>query len=427
MEAFILISAIVCSLFLLRRQRILRQTLRDMARATREERPFIFETSDRFNGNFYLSKLQDAIDRLLQENRTVHFDSREKGRRIEGTFDHMRESVLLVNELNRVVYANAAAQGLLPPGSKTELKGGRVETLLPGASFQSYMARLRAGQRPPREEIRISGGPAMARCFEISGSVFRDDGYGAETFLLFVLHDITELRRLEEMRRDFVANVSHELKTPVTVLKGFSEAVSEDYDAMSDAQRKQFIGKINKSANRLQSIIEDLLTLSRIEGDPGSVRLEPAAMNAFIAHFVDDYRERFAQHKIALEFVPETDADRVRIDPVKCSLVLQNLFENALRHAQGATTVRVSTQAVDAKNLRVCVEDDGCGIPAADLGRVFERFYRVDKSRSRDSGGTGLGLSIVRHIVALHGGQTRAQTRTPKGVSISFTLPLSQD
>lgn len=427
MEAFILIAAVVCALFLLRRQRLLRRTLRDMARATREGRPFIFETSDGFNRRFYLGKLQDAVDRLLQDNKTVHSDSQEKSRRIEGTFGHMRESVLLVNELNRVVYANAAARTLPPPGSKTELIGARVETLLPGASFQSYMARLRAGQRPPREEIRISGGPATARSFEISGSVFRDAGYGAETFLLFVLHDITELRRLEEMRRDFVANVSHELKTPVTVLKGFSEAVSEDYDTMSDAQRKQFIGKINKSANRLQSIIEDLLTLSRIEGDPASVRMEPAAMNAFVARFADDYRERFAQHKVALEFVPETDIDRVRIDPVKCSLVLQNLFENALRHAQGATTVRVSTQAADAKTLRVCVEDDGCGIPVSDLGRVFERFYRVDKSRSRDSGGTGLGLSIVRHIVALHGGQVRAQTRDPKGVCISFTLPLAQD
>lgn len=427
MQSLIFIVAVVCALFLWRRLRVLRRTIRDMSRAVRARHPFIFETSDGFNRRFYLGKLQDGIDRLMGENSRARSDVREKSRRIEGTFGHMRESVLLVNELNRIVYANDAAKGLHPVGAAHDIEGARIEQLLPGAHFHSYMARLRAGQNPPREEIRIAEGLGHPRCFEISGSVFREDGYGAETFLLFVLHDITELRRLEEMRRDFVANVSHELKTPITVLSGFSESLGEDYADLDDAQRKVFIEKINKSALRLRSVIEDLLILSRLEGDPASLKMERISLHGFLSHFVEDYRERFAQRGVSVSFEPGVAEDFVRIDAGKCTLVLQNFFENALRHAHGLTRVRVFTEQAARGFVRVCVEDDGCGIPAKDLARVFERFYRVDKSRSRDSGGTGLGLSIARHIVMLHGGKVAAEPAAEKGVRMSFTLPLSHD
>ena len=425
MQALIFILLLGGVLYFLWRLWLLKRTLRDMARAMWEARPFILDTPEGLNRAYHLRQLQAALAELIQENKMARSDERERKWRIETTFSHLRECVLLINEQNKVVFANTAARTLLPRGDRRSLTGMPVETLVPGASFQDYAARLRSGEKPPREEIRLEG-IAGVRCYELSGSLFRDPGYGADSFLLIVLHDITELRRLEEVRREFVANVSHELKTPVTILKGFSEAVSEDYDSMPDEQKKQFIEKINKSANRLQTIIEDLLTLSRLEGDAQSVQLEPHALHAFTAQFLEEYRERFASRAIALIFEPRAGNDWVNLDPVKFSLVLQNLLENALKYARTATQVRVYTERAGDGFLRLCVADDGVGIPSADLGRVFERFYRVDKSRSRDSGGTGLGLSIVRHIVSLHGGSVEALKNEPKGVCFSITLPLAE-
>ncbi len=423
MEALIFILLLSGVLFFIWRLYLLKRTLRDMARSAWEARPFILETPESLNRSYHLRPLQAAIAELVQENKLARFGERESKWRIETTFGHLREGVLLINEKNRVVFANAAARMLLPEGDRRSLLDMQAETLVPAASFQTYAARLRSGEQPPREEIRIEN-EAGTRCYELSGSLFRDPNYGAETFLLFVLHDISELRRLEEVRREFVANVSHELKTPITILKGFSEAVSEDFDAMPDAQKRQFVEKINKSANRLQSIVEDLLTLSRLEGNPDSVRLEECGLHAFVGQFLEDYRERFSQHGIALVFEPGNCVDRVRIDPVKFSLVLQNLLENTLKHARQASRVRVFTEPANEGMIRLCVEDDGCGIPETELPRVFERFYRVDKSRSRDSGGTGLGLSIVRHIVSLHGGQVHVARAEPRGTRFSLTLPL---
>jgi len=151
-----------------------------------------------------------------------------------------------------------------------------------------------------------------------------------------VLRDITQLKLVEQARREFVANVSHEMKTPVTILKGFAQALEEDYETMDEPQRRKFIGKVSNSARRLESLIESLLVLSRLEGDPDFMQLEPHTLNAFLAELLEEKTERFAQAGIALSFETHLAHDSVNIDPMRLSMVMRNLLDNALKHAKGA-------------------------------------------------------------------------------------------
>ncbi len=232
-----------------------------------------------------------------------------------------------------------------------------------------------------------------------------------------------EIDRLENVRRDFVANVSHELRTPVAIVKGFAETLDDDYEDLSGKKRREFIGKIRKNSDRLCSLVEDLLQLAELESPSHELSLE----NGILAEVAQTVAERFEEHldqtqSIQLELAEEEKA--VRFDPVKIERVIENLLDNALRYARDFSVITIRT-IVDAKaqEIRCEVEDDGGGIPEKDLPHLFERFYRVDKGRSRESGGTGLGLSIVKHVVELHGGSIGVKSEVDKGTTFSFALP----
>ena len=234
-----------------------------------------------------------------------------------------------------------------------------------------------------------------------------------------VLRDLTRLRRLEGVRRDFVANVSHELKTPLTSVIGFAEPLTDP-----DLPREQvtsFAERILANGTRMRRLVEDLLDLSRIEGgswqpEPGRVEIEPMARSVW--QELDPVTEsRGARLEVACD-----EAAAVEADPEALRQVLRNLLDNAVRHAPESSTVRVSARPVDGR-VRLAVEDEGPGIPAEHRGRVFERFYRVDAGRSRASGGTGLGLSIVKHLVAAHGGEVGVDSEVGRGTAVWVTLP----
>jgi signal transduction histidine kinase len=241
---------------------------------------------------------------------------------------------------------------------------------------------------------------------------------------LFVLHDITKLKALENMRTDFVANVSHELRTPVTVIRGFTDTLLDEGEDLDPTQRRSFLLKIQRNVVRLISLLEDLLTLSRLEGRALKLELEQLQLNDLVKETVESIDERLPEGcSLALELDPELP--QTAIDPLRIGQVLENLLNNAIRHAKGMKTLRVRTY-IEQSRVTCAVEDDGCGIPLADLPHIFERFYRVDKGRSRESGGTGLGLSIVKHIVMQHGGNIFVSSRVGEGSRFGFTLPLRQ-
>ena len=234
-----------------------------------------------------------------------------------------------------------------------------------------------------------------------------------------------ELNPDREVRKDFVANVSHELRTPVAIVKGFAETLDDSYDQLSGKKRREFIGKIRKNSDRLCSLVEDLLHLAELESSSHTLRPEPSSLSVVVRTVADRLGERLDLNtqRIRLELAEERKS--MSFDPLRVECVVENLLSNALRYARDSSEIIIRTIFdEELKWLRCEVQDDGCGIPEKDLPHIFERFYRVDKGRSRDSGGTGLGLSIVKHIVDLHGGDVSVRSEIGKGTTFSFTLPI---
>jgi two-component system phosphate regulon sensor histidine kinase PhoR len=239
--------------------------------------------------------------------------------------------------------------------------------------------------------------------------------------VLLVLHDLTDVEQLHRVRQDFVANVSHELRTPLTSLRGYAETLLDG--GLEDvAHREDFVRTIRDQAVRLSALVEDLLSLAELEGHGAGLRAEPLDLRALAERQVQSFRRRAEIAGLALELeagpAAPVVADRVRIEQA-----LANLLDNATKYTErGSVHVAVGR---DGDSAWCEVRDTGAGIPAADLPRVFERFYRVDKARSREKGGTGLGLSIVKHVIALHGGRVSVESEVGRGSTFRFEIPAA--
>ena len=237
-----------------------------------------------------------------------------------------------------------------------------------------------------------------------------------------VLNETTE----EDYRRDFVANVSHELRTPVSIIKGFSETLLEDFENIKEKKRKDFLEKINRNANRLHSLIEDLLLLAQFDGNPNSLKLQTIDLTKTIREVVEECKSRWdpQELKVLLD-LPNFEVP-ITVDPQKMVSVFENLLENAFNHAKELSRITIRLKIIEKHTIAVCeIEDDGQNtIAPAEIEKLFERFYRVDKSRSRARGGTGLGLSIVKDIIEAHNGQIVAKQSKSGGLIFTFKLPL---
>jgi signal transduction histidine kinase len=234
------------------------------------------------------------------------------------------------------------------------------------------------------------------------------------------MHDITDLRRADQIRRDFVANVSHELRTPLTAIRGYVEALGEEDVAPDEKQR--FLQIISRHAERMERLVKDLLRLARLEAGQEPLEIAPCDTSALAHAVVADLARAIEERRQQVEIVIGLDTETVRGDHAKLHDALRNLVANAVTYSPEGTTVRIESARVDGR-IAVSVADQGPGIPDEDLSRVFERFYRVDKSRARDPGGTGLGLAIVKHLVGLHGGEVHAENRAEGGAKFTVMLP----
>ena len=230
----------------------------------------------------------------------------------------------------------------------------------------------------------------------------------------------------EDYRRDFVANVSHELRTPVSIIKGFSETLLEDFENIKEKKRKDFLEKINRNANRLHSLIEDLLLLAQFDGNPNSLKLQTIDLTTTIREVVEECKSRWnpQELKVLLD-LPNFEVP-IMVDPQKMVSVFENLLENAFNHAKELSRITIRLKIIEKHTIAVCeIEDDGqTTIAPAEIEKLFERFYRVDKSRSRARGGTGLGLSIVKDIIEAHNGKIMAKQSKSGGLIFTFKLPL---
>ncbi|HNT36848.1 MAG TPA: ATP-binding protein, partial [bacterium] len=272
-------------------------------------------------------------------------------------------------------------------------------------------------------EIAISGD--TERTLLARGTLLQDAS-GRTVGAVVVFSDVTRLRRLENMRRDFVANVSHELRTPVTSIKGFVETLLDGaINDRDDAQR--FLGIIARHADRLNAIIEDLLTLSRIEQEVrrAEIEREVCRLRPILASVIEVCSLRAAEKSIRTELSCEDTLECKMNAPLVEQAVI-NLVDNAIKYSPSEATVQIAAQQTNDA-CTISVEDSGCGIPQEHLPRLFERFYRVDKARSRNLGGTGLGLAIVKHIVQAHQGTVSVVSEMGKGSRFTIHIPKSLD
>ena len=228
----------------------------------------------------------------------------------------------------------------------------------------------------------------------------------------------------EQTRRDFVANVSHELRTPVSIIKGFADSLQEDYEILSENKRKSFLSKIQKNAERLNSLVEDLLVLAKLEKPKTTLSKEPLDLCELVREIEEEFLQRKESSLPKLILLCPAAPVRILADPQKLVSVFENLIDNAIIHAGGLSqiSIRISENLED-NSITSEVEDDGKGIEQEDQEMLFERFYRVDKGRSRNRGGTGLGLSIAREIIDAHGGEISVRSKVDSGTVFSFKIP----
>jgi two-component system phosphate regulon sensor histidine kinase PhoR len=250
------------------------------------------------------------------------------------------------------------------------------------------------------------------------------DGAGASIGALMVLNDVTRLRKLERVRRDFVANVSHELKTPLTSIKGFVETLLDGAIDQPDEARR-FLAILAKQVERLQAILEDLLSLSRVEQDAerGEIELQDGSIEDVLRSAVQICNAQLGVKNIAAT-VDCPPSARARINPALLEQAAVNLIDNAIKYSEPGRSLHIEVRGGE-REWAIRFVDKGCGIEAQHLDRIFERFYRVDKARSRKEGGTGLGLAIVKHIMAAHGGRATAESTPGQGSVFTLYLPLS--
>jgi len=359
--------------------------------------------------------MNEMADQLEKRIKTI-VDQRNE---LEAVLSSMLEGVIAVDTEERIINMNQAAVELFEL-APAKFQGRSIQEIVRNLSLQKFISSALSGKEPMKEDVTVYHN--HERILDVKSSPLMDanrDYIGA----LIVFNDVTHLRRLENMRSDFVANVSHEIKTPLTAIKGFVETLLQN-EVERPEEARRFLGIISKHVDRLSAIIEDLLTLSRIEQEDQIGALEPESgklRNVFQAA-IQVCQPKATEKKINIQVACEEGLSAV-FDPILLEQAVVNLLDNAIKYSEPGSTIRLQATAT-ASEIAVTVSDQGLGIAKKHQSRLFERFYRVDRARSRNLGGTGLGLAIVKHIAQLHGGHVSVDSELGKGSTITIHLPL---
>ena len=362
-------------------------------------------------GQGELGELGRALDQVAEELATTLTELTVERDRLRGVMAGMEEGVLLLDERGHIALINTALREMLLLGNdavgKTQLEAIRH------ADLKELIDAAREGAEPVTGEIELGGlkpRRLLVRAAQLPGNE-------EQVFAVFV--DVTEVRKLESMRRDFVANVSHELRTPVTAIRSAAETL-QTAPPDDHAVQEMFIGIVARNAERLHDLVEDLLDLSRIESQKLKLALEPLDTRAVFEQVASLFRERADRKHV--ELAPEGPAGlRVLADRRALEHVLTNLVDNAVKYCGEHSRVILRSEE-QGSELRLSVQDEGPGIEERHLPRLFERFYRVDAGRSRELGGTGLGLSIVKHLTEAMGGTVGVTSKPGSGTTFVVTL-----
>lgn len=359
-----------------------------------------------------LGRLADALNRLADANAATIARLETGSRRVRAVLEAMPEGVMAVGPDGRISGANSALLALV--GRTDDPTGLRPAELLRLPELLTTIDEALAGALVTREVVTVHPRPATLL---VAAAPLPEDG-GA----VVVLHDMTELQRLDRVRRDFVANVSHELRNPVATVQAAAETLAGLSEDDADADRRRLADTIVRHAERMGTLVRDLLDLARIEAGQYTLRMDDHALAPVLSEALAAHEDRARAKEVTLTLHVDASATHARCDPAALGTVLANLLDNAVKYTRPGDRIELRTRPA-ADGVEIDVADTGPGIADDHLPRLFERFYRVDAGRSRELGGTGLGLAIVRHLVLAMGGQVRVRSALGRGATFTVALP----
>jgi len=362
-----------------------------------------------------LGEIAAALQRMSEQLRErAELATREK-EQLQAVLNGMVEGVLVVDPDQRILLGNQHLRDFF--GVASDLRGRTALEAIRHAELAEVLKAAENSDEPVSRAIEVAH--PVHRTLRVH-AVRLPPGGAARAGTVAVLHDVTELMQLEKMRREFVANASHELRTPLAAIRGFAETLLGS-PVLSDADRRAYLEVIDRHARRLSAIVGDLLELSKIESRETSVERVAIDTVKLAETLLHDWRPRLEEKQLSATLTSERPGI-AWADPQACEQILSNLLDNAIKYTEpgGSIALRIGG---DDRSVRIDVADTGMGIPERDLGRIFERFYRVDQARSRSQGGTGLGLAIVKHLVQSLGGEIQVESQLGRGSTFSFTLP----
>ncbi len=340
----------------------------------------------------------------------------------EAVLAAMIEGILAVDNEQNIIRTNRAAGEILNFNHK-EAAGRSIQEVVRQPDCLKFIQSALDADGNSMRELQLHSNDRNRRL--VLNALPLHDLAEREIGILLVINDVTQLRRLEQVRSDFVANVSHELMTPVTSIKGFIETMLEEGDTQDPEGQRRFLEIVLRQSNRMHSIINDLLALSRLEEsseEETRARWENAALCSLVEDSIQICAQKAEECDIEISLECQNSL-HVSVNPALIEQALSNLIDNAIKYSPEDTRVEIRCEEADGM-AKISVQDQGCGIAREHLPRIFERFYRVDKARSRKVGGTGLGLSIVKHIAHIHGGTVDVQSRPGAGSTFSIYLPI---
>lgn len=360
--------------------------------------------------------MNEMADQLKGKIETISNQKNE----LDVVLSSMKEGVIALDTNIRIMSVNRAALELLGISDK-KIRGRLVSEVARNSELQELIRKVFEKEEGFQSEVTLRDN--RNKILEINGSVLRDST-GLVMGALFVLHDVTEYKRLENIRTEFVANVSHELRTPITSIKGFVETLTEGAKDNPE-ELDRFLAIITRQTDRLDAIIEDLLALAKIErnSDGSEIEMVQTNMSEIFSSAIELSEGKASSKGLSLKTECSKSVE-ARVNPQLMSQALLNLIDNAIKYSNAGSDILISGEQRDA-DLVLSVQDHGCGIGEEHLGRLFERFYRVDKARSRELGGTGLGLAIVKHIAQAHRGSVAVESTLGEGTTFSIHIPMA--
>jgi two-component system phosphate regulon sensor histidine kinase PhoR len=385
-----------------------------IAQIGRGERPRTFL----MEGSAAAQRIGFQLEKIVTDLEQLHKQIAKRESGMQTIFSAMHDALLVVDSNRQVILTNQTFRNLFDAPEISV--GTSLLEIVRDPTLDRLLTDAFRGDGSVRCELTLDDSQ-----IELHAVATKNDG-GEITGALVLFHDITELKKMDQVRRDFVANVSHELRTPLSILRGYIETLLDSPET-SREELSRILRVMERHSKRLDLLAEDLLTLAQLESANPHLQLGEIDLSSFFRDVIHDWEKKLASKQLNIIVDVSPDFSTIRADPTRLQEALYNLLDNAVKYSRKRGEIRLSARQRDGE-IELTVSDDGIGIAKEDLPRIFERFYRADKARSPDNvRGTGLGLAIVKHIAQLHGGRVEADSELSKGTTIRVLIPMRND